>query len=167
MAKQRQKLKPHQIEYNDKVGLALSLRLEGKSLAEIARECGWNSVQATSKAIKSAMDRTIREPADELRELWAMRIEAALAPLWRRIEKGDTAAIDRLIKLCDRFAKLYGLDAPSKTAITDAQGKDIQLPAEEAAQRVAALLAAAQERRAQAEAPTQVEDLTADEVVND
>lgn len=66
----------------ERVRKALELRLRGSSLAVIARECGYNSEQAAYKAIKAALDRSLKEPAEELRTLEAQRLDRLLAGIW-------------------------------------------------------------------------------------
>lgn len=46
------------------------------------------------------------------------RLERAEAAIWTQIEGGKLLAIDRLLAIMERRAKLLGLDAPSKVDIT-------------------------------------------------
>ena len=46
------------------------------------RECGYNSEQAAYMAIKAALERAVREPAEELRSLEAQRLDTVLASIW-------------------------------------------------------------------------------------
>ena len=40
-----------------------------------------------------------------------------LQGLWPRARKGEAAAVDRVLKIGERRAKLLGLDAPTRTAL--------------------------------------------------
>ena len=42
------------------------------------------------------------------------RLDVAQRAIWKKVVKGDLAAIDRLLKIMQRRAKLIGLDAPVK-----------------------------------------------------
>ncbi len=48
-----------------------------------------------------------------------MRIERATRAIWPQVAAGDLFAIDRLVKLMERQAKLLGLDAPTQVSITE------------------------------------------------
>ena len=52
----------------------------------------------------------ISQKTDDLRAVWAERIEALAQAILPQALDGDLAAHDRLIKLADRFARLTGLD---------------------------------------------------------
>lgn len=95
-------------------GEALRLRLMGKSYQAIADEMGYANASGAANAVKRALDRTVREPADELRQMAVQRLDAMLEPLWRRIANGDPRAVEVAIKLEERRAKLLGLDAPEQ-----------------------------------------------------
>ena len=100
------------IYITEKMAKALELRKEGKSLAEIATELGYKSKQAVHEALKSALDRTLRLPADEVRELDLQRLDALLAGVWAKAIAGDLQAINAVLRIMERRAKLLGLDAP-------------------------------------------------------
>ena len=109
---------------------ALELRIQGKSLAVIAEELGI-SVPAVSKLIRTAMEATAKEiagNADELRALEVERIDRLLDSLWERATESHEAynpiaeemetvcpelgAVDRVVRLMERRAKLLGIDKP-------------------------------------------------------
>lgn len=47
------------------------------------------------------------------------RLAAAEKAIWPAVEKGDVTAIDRLLRIMERRAKLLGLDAPKRIDITE------------------------------------------------
>lgn len=83
----------------------------------------------------------IAESVDDIRSIELERIDTALASVWGRIERplpanpnileraayenSQDKAISTFLRLAERRAKLLGLDAPTKTALTDGDGKDI------------------------------------------
>lgn len=104
---------------------ALTLRKAGVSVQTIAETLGWNSHQAASKAIKAALMRTLREPADDLRELEMARLDDMLKAISPHVAAGNLTAIDRALKIMERRAKLVGLDTPAKLDVTS-NGKEIK-----------------------------------------
>lgn len=102
------------IETAEKERQALELKLAGFDLSQIAGQLGYTHASAAQKAIKRALRKTIQEPADELRVIELRRLDKMQAGLWRKAIAGDVFAVDRVIKIMDRRAKLLGLDAPLK-----------------------------------------------------
>ena len=126
---------------------AIQMRLEGKSLDQIAAELGYASRGAASKDITRATEAAILEQragVEVLREQELMRLDALWQEVWPllktehfvlhqggevEIEQGDEtvrviddgpvlAAIDRLLKIQERRSKYLGLDAPVRHEVT-------------------------------------------------
>ena len=96
---------------------ALELRLAGCSYEQIARELGYASRSGAHKSVGSALTQTLREPTDELRNLSAERLNRATLAVWRAANAGDLRAIDTLLRIEARRARLFGLDAPVNTKV--------------------------------------------------
>lgn len=117
------------------------LRAQQYTWEEIARELGYETPSGAYRAYQRAIEAIIRPPAEEAvkveiakldaleRKAWEiLRAEHALVSHGRLIvgEDGqplpDTgpvlAAIDRVLKVADRRAKLLGLDTPVKADLT-------------------------------------------------
>ena len=103
---------------------ALQLAIAGVDYQTIADRVGYNSRQAAHAAVKSALVETLRPPSDELRQMQLTRLDEMIKYLWSQVSKGNYNAVDRIIKIEERRAKLLGLDAPTKTDLTT-NGKDI------------------------------------------
>lgn len=118
---------------------ALQLRAQGYRYRQIAEACGYNDTSAAWTAVKHALDE-LRErtadQADNYRALEDHRLDMLAAPLWRRLTRtvtdpqtGDETtepnyrAIDRLIRIAERRARLWGLDETDRhrQAADDAQ----------------------------------------------
>lgn len=97
---------------------ALQLRLAGRSYEDIRQACGYASLASAYHAVGAAMKRTLREPADSLRELEQDRIDKALAAIWKNVLAGHLGAIQTFLRLSERRARLLGLDAPVQQDIT-------------------------------------------------
>ena len=89
---------------------ALELRKAGASFQAIADRLGYRSASGAYAAVKAALRDTLREPAQELRELELARLDSALLAIWRRVQDGDDKAIDRLLGIMKRRSELLGLD---------------------------------------------------------
>ena len=102
------------VQAHDRHLQALELRKAGATYQSIADKLGYSCAKGAHKAVASALKATLREPADGVRELEIARLDAMLLPLWRRVQNGDERAVDRVLKIMERRAKLLGLDAPAK-----------------------------------------------------
>jgi Ni,Fe-hydrogenase III large subunit len=100
---------------------ALSLRLVGLSYDAIAERLGFANRSGSFRAVQAALKKTLQEPADELRTLELERLDSMLLPLMAQAKKGNQGAVDRVLRIMERRAKLLGLDAPTKQEVT---GKD-------------------------------------------
>ncbi len=89
---------------------ALELRKAGVSYQVIAEQLGYSGASGAFAAVKAALRDTLREPAQELRELELSRLDAALLAVWRRVQAGDEKAIDRMLAIMKRRSELLGLD---------------------------------------------------------
>ena len=104
---------------------ALELRKAGATYQAIADQLGYAHAKGAHKAVASALKATLREPADDVRELEIARLDAALLAIWRRVQRGDDKAIDRLLGIMKRRMELLGLAAPRRTEVSGPQGGPI------------------------------------------
>lgn len=101
---------------------ALRLRILGEPYDAIAQQLGFASRSGAHRAVMSALAKTLREPAEELRTLELERLDTLMRPLMERAKEGSQTAVDRILRIMERRAKLLGLDAPEKREITGADG---------------------------------------------
>ena len=112
---------------------ALELQVQGLTYQQIADELHYATRSAAYKAVQRALaseraqeqDRTVEDHRRlELAKLG--RMEAALRPA---ADRGDLGAVDRLIKITDRRARLLGLNvsvnAPQQPATPVAEGDNV------------------------------------------
>ncbi len=115
-----------EIERSEKRKKCLEMREAGYSYEEIAEAMGWKGKSTARKFVQRALKATYQEPADAVRQLELRRLDRLAKGIWQQATGkpaiGDTPAeppslfaIDRLMKLMDRRARLLGLDAPIKT----------------------------------------------------
>lgn len=89
------------------------MRLAGMTYRDIAKELGRTELTCR-KLVKSALAKATAESVDEYRQIEAERLDVLLVAIWKQavVEK-DLAAIDRVLKIMERRAKLFGLDLAS------------------------------------------------------
>jgi hypothetical protein len=102
---------PRKIKAADKQLAALNLRRAGMGYEEIARRTGYRNASGAWHSVKAALDRMLREPAEDVRQLEVARLDALLAAIWNRAITGDDGdALDRVLKISKRRSELLGLD---------------------------------------------------------
>lgn len=130
---------------------AIKLRMAGVRYEDIARQLGYASRGAAACDVQRALASTIAEPSEEMRALEVQRLDM----LWQNAMKvlsrhhvtvsngkvvtldGEPVkddgpvlqAIDRLLRIQERRAKLLGLDAPAKHEVVTLDAIDAQIRA--------------------------------------
>lgn len=98
------------IESHDRQCRALELRLTGMEYEAIADELGYSDRASAFKACKQVIARREYEAVDTMRAMEGAKLDKLEQTLWTLADNGDLAAIDRLLKVMQRRANLYGLD---------------------------------------------------------
>jgi hypothetical protein len=98
-----------------RVALALELRAKKIRLVDIAAQCGYASAGACYNAIQRELQRVVVENVEELRREEADGLDKLEAECWARLEeegfeKAKLFAVDRILMIKERRAKLMGLD---------------------------------------------------------
>ena len=94
----------------------LRLRREGLTHREIAARLGVAPATAYRRvrhALDQVNERTV-EDAATLRSLEMLRLDELQEALWQRATDGEVRAIDRVLHIMARRARLLGLDAPER-----------------------------------------------------
>jgi hypothetical protein len=97
---------------------ALELKKAGADYRTIAERVGYAGPAGAYKAVTTALKALVQEPAEELRTMEVARLDQMLLGLWPKAIKGDTWAVDRVLKIMERRAALLGLDAPVKRELS-------------------------------------------------
>lgn len=103
---------------------AVELRMEGKTFDRIGAELGV-SRQRAYQLVHGALGKLQRETQDRVEEALALeleRLDALQLAIYERATGGDLRAIDRMLRIMERRAKLLGLDTPQKVAPTNPAG---------------------------------------------
>lgn len=130
----------------------VTLRKMGYTVQEIADQLG-SSKPTISRDLNRMLDEysdMTEEQVAEMRALWNFRLESLLKNLWVKAQAGNLGAVDRVLKVAERVAKLNSLDKPSKVAPTTPDGNLPWRPAddmtmEEVDARIAEILESARE----------------------
>ena len=97
----------------DKEKRVIELRRAGVTYDVIAEEVGYSSASGAYHAFTRAMKRTLRESgSDELREIEADRLDRLQRFTWPLAVQGDLRAIETILRIMARRARLLGLDMP-------------------------------------------------------
>jgi len=106
---------------------ALALRAEGLSYQKIGDRMG--VARATAyKWVNRALDRLLErlpEEAARVRRLELERLDAMQRALWDQAMGGDVKAINTILRIMERRAKLLALDAPERQDQRMAGGLDL------------------------------------------
>ncbi len=130
---------------------ALRLRTTGWSLEAIADYMGWTTTNAVAQALRRAVSMMARFAGNEQRLLELQKLDEAEAEIWKVLKmvhwsyttRGDLVygpdgeplkdgrivleAIDRLMKVAERRAKLMGLDAPMRAEVLTIDSIDAEI----------------------------------------
>jgi hypothetical protein len=128
----------------EREALAVTLRKEGKPYRDIGVALGVSESRA-HHIVSRALRRTVQEPSDELRRLERERLDALEVAAWRQLnmdhvmvshgkvvpgvidEAAKLAALDRLLKIQERRARLLGLDAPTRHQVLTMDAVDEEI----------------------------------------
>lgn len=116
----------------------LRLRRKGKTYRAIAAAAlaefgpdrlpnGWDCRYAYMD-VKRELDKlreVVGEHAEDVRQLELLRLDAMLDGLWERARAGKATAVDRVLKIMERRARLLGLDAPTRQEVTGKDGEPL------------------------------------------
>lgn len=106
--------KPDKVEAARRRKQALELRLQGKTYQQISDEIGWTSKRYAWRMVMQELRNIPKEEAAELRQIEMERLNTLTDALWTSAMTGDPKAVDAMLKLMERRARMLGLDSPHK-----------------------------------------------------
>ena len=95
----------------------LKLRRVGLTFDMIATQLGYSHASGAHKAYANACKRIIAADVIEIRAVECDRLDIAQTAIWSKVLGGDSQAINNLIRIMERRARLLGLDMPTRTQI--------------------------------------------------
>lgn len=104
------------VEQTERRALVLQMRKAGASFRQIAEHIGM-SVSTAYQAYNLALEELRNECAQKAADIFRME-DLRLDDLWRAVfakaQAGETDAVYACIKIMERRAKMWGLDAPDR-----------------------------------------------------
>lgn len=92
----------------------LDLRRAGFTFQRIAEEVGYATASGAQRALERIMTRNLPQAPEEFRWQELDRLDRMQVALWPRAMKGDDRAINTIVRLMERRARLVGIDAPQR-----------------------------------------------------
>lgn len=153
------KTSPRRVNVALRRAKALEMRAAGAKYEEIRQALGYSSRGAATQDVQRALAATVREVADEVRQLELMRLDQMWVEVLKVLRRQHVTvsngrvvtlddqpieddgpvlqAIDRLLRIQERRAKLLGLDAPKQVEVItgDLIDREIQRLEQELEQR--------------------------------
>lgn len=96
---------------------AIQLRMSGVDWDTIAGRLGYAGKAAACKDVSRALEATRQasdDAAEDLRLVESARLDRLQAAVWAQALHGDVKAVDAVLRVMERRARLLGLDAPAK-----------------------------------------------------
>ncbi|MCA9877562.1 MAG: hypothetical protein KC442_07265 [Thermomicrobiales bacterium] len=95
----------------------MELRRSGFTLSEIADQLGYAGPSGARRAIETALQKALHHEAGALRALEGERLDRLQRALWGKAETGNVGAVEAILKVMERRAKLFGLDVPKQHVV--------------------------------------------------
>jgi len=95
----------------------VKLRRGGLTWDMIAKQVGYSNPSGAYDAYMRASARIVRSDIEDIRRTEEDRLDLAQAAIWGKVMGGDIPAVQALIRIMERRAKLLGLDQPIKQQI--------------------------------------------------
>lgn len=105
---------PRDVNAGMRVTQALELRAKKLTYDEIASQCGYSDRASCYRAVQRELDRRVVTNVDEMRKQEADMLDQLHTVCWEmaidKSNKGRLFAVDRVLAISERRAKLMGLD---------------------------------------------------------
>lgn len=96
---------------------AMSLKLAGASYEAIGERLGI-APQSVRALISRNLERADNRLVEEMRAIENARLDRAQAAIWKRVLDGELDAVRTYLQISARRAKMNGLDAPQRIALS-------------------------------------------------
>lgn len=113
----------------ERAAKALDLRIAGASYRQIARQLDISLAAAYDDVQEELgrLDSLNGEKAERLRDIEARRLDTWTLALAPGIKTGDPRSILAAVRIMERRARLFGLDAPTKIVGPDGEAVSIRI----------------------------------------
>lgn len=119
---------PTQIANEKRREQAVELRLSGATFQQIAQQCGYTDKSSAWEAVRRAVRRIGREQAEELFDADMARLDKLLMAVWPKAMKGDLHAVDRVLSIMQRRARMLGYEGVTITTEQSSATADTSVP---------------------------------------
>ena len=113
------------VNATSRVQLALTLRAQRLGWDEVAAKAGYGSRGAAHNAVMREMQRCVSQDVEAARREELVMLDMLQASIWPLAmdvkNRGRLFAVDRILSISERRARLMGLDLSSDNAIAAAQ----------------------------------------------
>ncbi len=106
---------------------ALEMRRTGASFLQIAKKLEYRNPAEAARDVTKLLTATVRETSEEVRAVELARLDGLMVTLWPSARRGDLQAVDRVLKIMERRAKLLGLDAAQKHEIVTQDAIEMEI----------------------------------------
>lgn len=106
------KATPERIVAVERQALAIELRKAGHTYEGIAKQLGYADRASAYNAVMAGLRLIVREPAEQLIALELARLDTIMVQVYNDARKGVVGAVDRVLRIMERRARLLGLDKP-------------------------------------------------------
>lgn len=89
---------------------AVTLRASGATYQQIADQLGFSSAQSAHRSVQQALKNQGRGDREELAAIEAVALDTLQRKMFKQALEGSTSAVDSVLKIMGRRAKLFGLD---------------------------------------------------------
>lgn len=106
----------------------LRMAIAAHTLDEMAAETGLDADEVKSVLTEGLTNLRAfnHAQAAHLRDIQHGRLEIATRAIWPQVLMGDVKAVQQLVSISKRMSELWGLDAPTKMALTDPSGSGLK-----------------------------------------
>jgi hypothetical protein len=105
------------------------MRKAGATYDAIVRTVGISKQRAHEIVVSKLAEIRERtaEKVEDVRTIELSRLDDALLSIWPQVRQGNHGAIDRMVRMMERRAKLLGLDAPTRSEMSGPEGAPIEI----------------------------------------
>lgn len=118
-------------EAKEKAARVINMRKAGIPWEVIAQRVGFKDKSGAYRCYERAIKELVQEPAEDLRQLELSRLDDLHVALWKAATEGNHGAIDKILRIMERRARLTGLDAPVRSELSGPNGGPIQTAGDE------------------------------------
>jgi DNA-binding CsgD family transcriptional regulator len=113
----------------DRAARALDLRIAGATYRQIGRQLEVSEKTAYFDVQEELgrLDAVVKAKAERLRDLEARRLDQLTVALTAGVRAGDPRAVAAAVRIMERRARLFGLDAPLKLAGDDGAALPVRI----------------------------------------